>query len=191
MSARILVGVLAIARIAVATSSSITHSYAPIPTHSVQLDLDFVEEEFKKAGSNSTIEINDSSPAAITDYTGPTSYSAAAINAPINCASTDTYDGLIAWFDGEFDAGRCADACTARTTYNLANGFTTRPCRFFNTYVLNKGGVIYAQNCALYTQRWADTYATNSGQVGSDGSIYTITQSVGYYLTDDAGPCQP
>ncbi|KAJ8113522.1 hypothetical protein ONZ43_g5139 [Nemania bipapillata] len=94
--------------------------------HTAQLDLDFVEEEFKKAGSHSTIQLVVPF-ASVSSYTGPTNYSNKAINAPINCLGQDTYDGHFAWTDGVFDPNRCADACTSRTQYNLANGAPTRP----------------------------------------------------------------
>ncbi|KAI1150189.1 hypothetical protein F4825DRAFT_427801 [Nemania diffusa] len=92
--------------------------------------------------------------------------------------------------DGTFDPNRCAEACTARTQYNLANGSSSRPCRFFNTYLLNRNGAYFAQYCSVYTQLWNASYATNAGQFGSDGYNYTISQSVGYYNSSDPGPCQ-
>lgn len=148
MAAKLMVGALAMASLAMGIAPRSPPGYDPIHTHTVQFNMDLIEEEFVKAGYQSTIEFVKPF-AAVDAYAGPTSYGDRAINAPINCLNQNTHIGCFTYMDGTFDANRCADQCTNKTIYNLAHGLADRPCRFFNTYVLNKNGAPFSQYCSL------------------------------------------
>ncbi|KAH0016648.1 hypothetical protein KCU78_g7787, partial [Aureobasidium melanogenum] len=119
-------------------------------------------------------------------YAPPSGYASvavsatAAINAPLNCNGSDTYMGSKLFNSGPFDESLCAAACTAQSAYNLkhppASG-SPKTCQFYNTYVLLKDGASQGQYCALYTQAWDGSYATNVGQWRGTAH-YTIQQSV-------------
>jgi hypothetical protein len=72
-----------------------------------------------------------------------------AINVPSNCQGENTHLGCFVYFEGTFDPNRCADACTSKTEYDVGHGLADRPCRFFNTYVLQREGADYGQYCSL------------------------------------------
>ncbi|KAF2962791.1 hypothetical protein GQX73_g10787 [Xylaria multiplex] len=148
MIARIFAGGLVMARLAIGTAHALPNTYDPIHTQKIQLDLDLVAKEFENAGFHSTIEFVEPL-AAVDAYLGPIHYEDFAINAPSNCLGQDTFDGSIAWLDGLFDPNRCADSCTEATQYNIKHGQPDRTCRFFNTYMLKKDGVNYAQYCSM------------------------------------------
>ncbi|GAW19195.1 hypothetical protein ANO14919_086790 [Xylariales sp. No.14919] len=148
MAARIIVGSLAIARLALAAVDASPRPYDPISTHAAQFDLNLVGEEFEKAGFGSTIEPAEPL-ASVNRYTGPIAYGNVAINAPFNCLGQNTHEGSNVWLDGLFDPNRCADACTYKTESNLEYGLQDRVCRFFNTYILKRNGVDFAQYCSL------------------------------------------
>ncbi|GAP87493.2 putative glycoside hydrolase [Rosellinia necatrix] len=146
----VLAGILAMARLAAGAAYTVPAVYDPSATHTLQFNLDLVEQEFKLAGYHSTFEADSFSVlAAIDDYTGPARYGNKAINAPINCLGQNTHLGCFAWLDGVFHPNRCADACTAKTQYDVTHGLPDRPCRFFNTYILKKNGEDFAQYCSL------------------------------------------
>lgn len=126
-------------------------AYYPVHMHTIQFNLDLVEEGFGRAGSHSSIGVV-KPLAAVDAYAGPDGFGRTAINAPINCQGQNTHEGCFTFFDGTFDPNRCADTCTNQTRYNLARGFTDRPCRFFNTFRLYKNGVRYAQYCSLVSE---------------------------------------
>lgn len=113
----------------------------------------------------------------------------AAINAPLDCNGKDTYMGSKLLTTGVFDAGLCATACMSQNTYNLqhppASG-SPQLCKFFTTYLMSKNGVPQGQYCALYSQTWDPSYATNTGQWrGSDQ--YTVSYASSYSNTTDPG----
>ncbi|OCL15259.1 hypothetical protein AOQ84DRAFT_358179 [Glonium stellatum] len=144
------------------------------------------------AGSNGYVS---NSIAPQDGYTGPTYLGTAAINAPLDCAGGDTFMGSKVFTSGPFDAGLCSAACTAQSQYNLRHPPATgnpSTCQFYNTYILLKNGVSVGQYCAMYTQAWNSTWATNTGQYrGTDK--YTIAYSYSFVNSTDPGrpaiPC--
>ncbi|KAI1340773.1 hypothetical protein F5Y15DRAFT_422643 [Xylariaceae sp. FL0016] len=119
-------------------------------------------------------------------YNGPELYGDVAIAAPINCRGQDTYIAGYHVFHGKFDPSYCMNVCN---TYNADQSHSSRLCRFFNTYMLQKDGVDWAQYCSIYTQKWESSKATNWGQY--DGSHnYTVRSSLGYWDPLDQGNCQ-
>ncbi|KAG9577130.1 hypothetical protein KCU77_g23611, partial [Aureobasidium melanogenum] len=88
-------------------------------------------------------------------------------------------------------ASLCAAHCQAQNAYNTAhppnNGAPVKLCNFFNTYILylNKTSNVQGQYCALYTEAWDSSYATNKGQYrGNDH--YMIEYS--YTFTNTSNP---
>lgn len=87
-----------------------------------------------------------------------------AINAPLNCAGQDTYMGAKVFTTAFFDTGLCAAACTSQNEYNTAHPPAEgepKICQFFVTYLSERNGSPEGQYCALYTQAWDSSYATN------------------------------
>lgn len=117
-----------------------------------------------------------------------------AINAPLSCTGDDTYLETHVFNSGAFDAGLCAAACNAQANYardTVKSGFV-KACSFFNTYILYKNGKSIGQNCVLYDQTWAQSYAVNTGYYyGSD--VYTIGFSYSFSNKTNGGtprfPC--
>jgi hypothetical protein len=144
------------------------------------------------AGSNGYVSNKLSPPSGFSD---PMPLGDAAINAPLDCNSKDTYLGDRIFQTGPFDVSKCAAACKAQADYNRAHpatdGSVTKTCQFFNTYMLLKNGDAVGQYCALYAQSWPASYATNRGQYrGSDK--YTIAYSfISSNATNPAPACQP
>ncbi|KAF1354582.1 hypothetical protein BDV97DRAFT_374662 [Delphinella strobiligena] len=116
----------------------------------------------------------------------------AAINAPLDCNSDNTYMGVKIWTTGPFDASRCAAACTAASVYDTAVGIPSlanpQTCQFYNTYLLLKNGTSVGQYCAMYNQTWANSYATNVGQYRGYNH-YTISNSYSYSNATNPGTC--
>ncbi|KAH0348540.1 glycoside hydrolase, partial [Aureobasidium melanogenum] len=115
----------------------------------------------------------------------------AAINAPLDHEGYDTYMGSRIFNQGPFNASLCAAHCQAQNAYNTAhppnNGAPVKLCNFFNTYILylNKTSNVQGQYCALYTEAWDSSYATNKGQYrGNDH--YMIEYS--YTFTNTSNP---
>ncbi|KAH0380250.1 glycoside hydrolase, partial [Aureobasidium melanogenum] len=115
----------------------------------------------------------------------------AAINAPLDHEGYDTYMGSRIFNQGPFNASLCAAHCQAQNAYNTAhppnNGAPVKLCNFFNTYILylNKTSNVQGQYCALYTEAWDPSYATNKGQYrGNDH--YMIEYS--YTFTNTSNP---
>ncbi|KAF1834143.1 hypothetical protein BDW02DRAFT_598499 [Decorospora gaudefroyi] len=107
----------------------------------------------------------------------------AAIQAPPGCNGKDTYITVKTFpADDPFDAQRCAQACEAETQFNLDHLNGRAICRFFNFYMSLKNGLPDQQVCALYTQAWDASYATNEGQWRGDDH-YTITGSYAFTNT--------
>ncbi|KAF2967563.1 hypothetical protein GQX73_g5964 [Xylaria multiplex] len=91
----------------------------------------------------------------------------AAINAPLNCLGQDTYMGSKIFTSSYFDVGLCAAACTAQNEYNTAHPPSEglpKICKFFVTFLSQRNGSPEGQYCAMYTQSWDSSYATNDGQ---------------------------
>lgn len=97
--------------------------------------------------------------------------------------------------DGPFDPAVCAAACEAQTEFDKkhlvdSNG-EYKPCNFFTSYILTKNGVPLGTYCALYTQSWDLSYATNTGYTsGSDE--YKVVCAASYSVTNpDSGKVTP
>ncbi|KAJ4408079.1 hypothetical protein N0V91_003427 [Didymella pomorum] len=106
------------------------------------------------------------------------------INAPNDCNGASTYIGNQYWNDGKpFDTARCAAACSAQTRANPAS-----PCRFFNTYIINKNNQAQGQYCAMYTQQWDNSYAA-SNQVVYNGATYQTSYSYSYTVSGYSYTC--
>jgi len=66
------------------------------------------------AGSNGYVNNSISTPAG---YQGAVSLGNGAINAPLDCASHNTYMGVKIFTTGAFSAEKCAAACSATSDY--------------------------------------------------------------------------
>lgn len=78
-------------------------------------------------------------------------------------------------------------------TYNPSGSAQTEanpatPCRFFNTYIINKNNQAQGQYCAMYTQQWDNSYATIS-QITHNGDTYQISYSYSYSIADYSYTC--
>lgn len=117
-------------------------------------------------------------------YNAPFSLGNAAINAPLDCNGVNTYMGS-KLFTTDFNTDYCAVACSATSAYSLRHPPSVglpRTCQFFNTYAMYQNGNYQGQYCAMYTESWDSSYATNTGQYsGSDH--YTIQNS---YISSNA-----
>ncbi|KAK5118683.1 hypothetical protein LTR85_007889 [Meristemomyces frigidus] len=122
----------------------------------------------------------------LTGYTEPTYLGNAAINAPYDAQGYNSYMGSTIFSVGPFNASLCADYCTAQNLYNLAHppsdGSPVQTCQFFNTYILyvNTTKNLQGQYCAIYSETWSSSYATNVGQYrGNDHYLieYSYTYS--------------
>lgn len=104
--------------------------------------------------------------------------------------------GSAIFTSGPFNAQLCADACSMKSAYNKAHpptdGSPVQTCQFFNTYILYMNGPSNPQGqyCAMYSESWPASYATNKGQYrGSDQ--FTIQYSFAYSNSADPGaPCK-
>lgn len=119
----------------------------------------------------------------------------AAINAPYDAYGFDSYMGS-AMFVGAFDAQLCADACTQKSNYAIAHpptdGTPVQTCQFFNTYILyiNTTKNIQGQVCAMYSESWPASYATNVGQYrGNDH--FLLEYSFSYSNATNPGSTNP
>lgn len=143
------------------------------------------------AGSNGYVNQNLRTPAG---YTALTYLGDAAINAPYDTQGYNTYMGAKFFSAGPFNAQLCADACTAQNKYNIAyppnDGSPVQLCQFFNTYLtyINKTSNVQGQVCAMYSEAWPTSYATNTGQYrGAD--LWKIMNS--YTFTNATSPGAP
>jgi hypothetical protein len=86
------------------------------------------------------------------------------IEAPYNCNGEETYMGVKLFTISYFDPALCAAACTAATQFNLDHppppGQPVE-CTFFATYIAARNGRPEGQYCALYSQGWDKSFATN------------------------------
>lgn len=107
-----------------------------------------------------------------------------AINAP------SSYVGA-RQFSGPYDPSQCASASTAHNAYwqqHTASGGTYSPVNFFVSYVVSKNNNPMVTYCALYSQSWDRSYATNTGQYDSAGNYYDVSQAYAYTLSQtDSG----
>ena len=145
------------------------------------------------AGSNGYINNSIATPAG---YTPPTALGNAAINAPYDQFGFDSYMGAAIFNDGPFNVQLCADACSKKSAYNLAHpptdGSPVQTCQFFNTYILyvNTTANLQGQYCAMYSESWPKSYATNVGQYrGSDH--YKIQFSYMFSNATNPGSASP
>ncbi|KAM0143024.1 hypothetical protein ACHAO1_000858 [Botrytis cinerea] len=124
----------------------------------------------------------------------------AAINAPYDTQGCNTYMGSTIFSTGPFDASLCAAYCSAQSKYNLehppSDGSPVKTCQFFNTYLLYVNDLSHTQGqyCAIYSEAWDSSYATNVGQYrGSDhyliGLSYTYTNATNPGLTSGDKTC--
>lgn len=158
------------------------------------------------AGSNG---YTNTSIASIPGYSDAQYLGNAAINAPYDtqglvnqqdlsvpiswpACRCNTYMGSTIFTNGPFDANLCAKYCDAQTAYNTAhppsNGSPVKTCQFFNTYLMyvNTTANMQGQYCAIYSEAWGTSYATNAGQYrGSDH--YLIESSYTYTNKTNAG----
>ncbi|KAI7355674.1 glycoside hydrolase [Hortaea werneckii] len=145
------------------------------------------------AGSNGYVSNSVASPAG---YGLAIPLGNAAINAPYDKYGFDSYMGSAIFTSGPFSAQLCADACSMKSAYNKAHpptdGSPVQTCQFFNTYILYMNGPSNPQGqyCAMYSESWPASYATNKGQYrGSDQ--FTIQYSFAYSNSADPGaPCK-
>ena len=139
------------------------------------------------AGSNGYVNKSIATPIG---YNAGVYLGNAAINAPLDCTSDNTYLETHVFTGGAFDAGLCAAACNSQADYARAtvkSGFV-KACSFFNTYILYKNGKSVGQSCVLYDQTWSSSYAKNTGySYGSD--VYTVGFS--YTFSNKTNPGQP
>ncbi|TGO69922.1 hypothetical protein BOTNAR_0005g00040 [Botryotinia narcissicola] len=138
------------------------------------------------AGSNG---YTNNSIAPISGYGNAQYLGNAAINAPYDSQGCNTYMGSTIFSTGPFDASLCAAYCSAQSKYNLehppSDGSPVKTCQFFNTYLLYVNDLSHTQGqyCAIYSEAWDSSYATNVGQYrGSDhyliGLSYTYTNAI-------------
>ncbi|CAJ2508940.1 Uu.00g139660.m01.CDS01 [Anthostomella pinea] len=107
------------------------------------------------------------------------------IDAPLDCNGQDTYMGPKFFSQSYYDPNLCAAACQSQNDYNTAHpppDGDPQICRFFTTYLVARNGIPEGQYCALYTEFWDSSYATNEGQYrGNDH--YTVGQAYSYSNT--------
>jgi hypothetical protein len=87
------------------------------------------------------------------------------IEAPYNCNGEETYMGVKLFTISYFDPALCAAACTAATQFNLEHpppAGQPVECTFFATYIAARNGRPEGQYCALYSQGWDKSFATNT-----------------------------
>ncbi|KAK7912226.1 hypothetical protein PG985_014707 [Apiospora marii] len=144
-------------------------------------------KQVEGAGPAVNFELEAQAAAPVTNYTVPVALGDASIRAPLDCKDRDTYLGQQFFTEGPLQTGRCADACTAQREWDAKWDGGKKPCRFFNTYTLvkvtkgDKAGTPSVstpagQVCALYTESWPASYATDKGQ-WRDNTLFVITDS--------------
>ncbi|TGO20685.1 hypothetical protein BPAE_0274g00050 [Botrytis paeoniae] len=149
------------------------------------------------AGSNG---YTNNSIAPIPGYGNAQYLGNAAINAPYDSQGCNTYMGSTIFSTGPFDASLCGAYCSAQSKYNLehppSDGSPVKTCQFFNTYLLYVNDLSHTQGqyCAIYSEAWDSSYATNVGQYrGSDhyliGLSYTYTNATDPGLTSGDKTC--
>lgn len=158
-------------------------------------------EQVESAGPATGFDL-EAQVAAPSNYTTPIALGDASIRAPLDCKDQDTYLGQQFFTKGPMQPSRCADACTEQREWDVKYADGKKPCRFFNTYTLikvTKGdpakgspsvSTPAGQVCALYTETWPATYATDKGQ-WRDNTLFVITDSWAASNADDpsSGEC--
>ena len=133
------------------------------------------------AGSDGYVANSIATPAG---FGAPQTLGNVAINAPqYDCNGNPTYMGVKIFTTGAFDIGLCAAACTATSNYNLLNPPATgvpQLCQFYNTFILYKNLKAVGQYCAMYSETWPRSFATNVGQYNGNDH-YTLGYSCTCY----------
>lgn len=113
-----------------------------MPLNQGQMQADF---HVVMAGVNAYVNdiVTDGSGFNIPGYGVDAYNDGSAIIAPLDCNGHDTYLGVMRWYDGRFDAGRCIAMCEENPD-----------CHFMNTYILRRNNVPYTQHCAMYSAYW-------------------------------------
>lgn len=144
------------------------------------------------AGSNGYTNYSIVAPAG---YTTPNYLGNAAINAPYDADGCNTFLGSTIFTSGPFNISLCANACSQKSAYAVAhppsNGSPIQTCQFFNTYVLYiNNGPSQGQYCAMFSESWPSSYATNTGQWRGN-SQYLVDWSYSSSNTTNPGqqPC--
>ncbi|KAK8074168.1 hypothetical protein PG994_005067 [Apiospora phragmitis] len=101
---------------------------------------------------------------AVPGYSDLVSLGSVAIQVPM-CGSADTYLGVRIFPSGQFNATRCADACSSVSA-----------CQYVNGYNLHAGSDLVGQFCALYSRGWDVSYGYNVRQYRGN-VLYTISDS--------------
>ncbi|KEQ74650.1 hypothetical protein M436DRAFT_33222, partial [Aureobasidium namibiae CBS 147.97] len=128
--------------------------------------LNYGSKQLAVAGSNGYVN---NTIAWVPGYGAPTPLGTAAISAPLNKYGFDSFMGS-AIFVGAFNASLCVEACTEKSNYAVTHpptdGSPVQTCQFFNTYILyiNSTKNIQGQVCAMYSESWPASSATNRGQ---------------------------
>ncbi|KAF2717843.1 hypothetical protein K431DRAFT_232193, partial [Polychaeton citri CBS 116435] len=141
------------------------------------------------AGSNGYVNKTLATPAG---YKPAVYLGNAAINAPYDSQGYNSFMGSTIFTSGPFNSSLCADYCNAQNKYNRAHpptdGSPVQTCQFFNTYILyvNKPANSQGQYCAIYSEAWPTSYATNVGQYRGDDH-YMIQYSYTFTNKTDAG----
>jgi hypothetical protein len=127
-------------------------------------------------------------PKAQPGFTAPMALGGA-INAPNDpVTNTNTYMGYkffsfdkVQTFEGGVEA--CTAACTAQTAYNSRHppAAPAKPnvCNQVVVYVLSNNNQPQGIQCTMYSESWAQNYATNYGQYrGND--YWSVSQAYAY-----------
>jgi hypothetical protein len=88
-----------------------------------------------------------------------------AIVAPLDCNGKDTYMGSMTYTTNVFDPNLCAETCASTNEFDIAHppaGSEPMICTFFVTYLQSNNGVPQGQYCAMYSQTWDLSFATNN-----------------------------
>ena len=136
------------------------------------------------AGSNGYVK---NSIPSLAGYDPGVALGKAAINAPLDCNGANTYMGVQMFTSGPFDPGLCAAACSTQSDYNMQNPPENAPpqtCQFINTFILYKDNEAMGQYCALYSESWPFSFATDMGH-WEGGSHFTIGDSYAFSNTTD------
>lgn len=130
---------------------------------------------------------------SVADFNAPTNLPGA-IQAPLitkDGQSYDTYNGMRLFNDNPYDPSLCAAACEAQTAFDKehlvdSNG-EYKPCNFFTSYILTDNDVPLGTYCALYTQSWDSSYATNTGYTSGSDNVKVICPASYAITTQDPG----
>jgi hypothetical protein len=140
------------------------------------------------AGSNGYVK--NAAPPSVAGFCGPTELGGA-INTPNDpVINTNTYMGYKFFSFAQIQTQQlgvqaCTDACTAPTAYNARHPPSTgKPnvCNQVVTYMLSDNNQPQEMYCVMYSEAWAQNYATNYGQYRDNdywdvSSAYTYTNA--------------